>query len=205
MINGKIIKVCGMSDAENIRQVEESGVDMIGFIFYPNSPRYVKDVPRYLPERAMRVGVFVDEEAEKVEALVREFKLEYVQLHGSESPGYCRSLLNKGIRSVKAFPVAGIEDLDKAAHYEGVCNYFLFDTKCGQYGGSGCRFDWSMLRLYRGNTPFLLSGGISPDCVEDLKEFAHPQFAGIDINSRFETAPGRKDVELIKDFLNRLI
>ena len=199
-----IIKVCGMTEAENIRNVEQLDVDMIGFIFYPKSPRCLCEIPTYLPVRAKRVGVFVNESKETILMYADRFALDYIQLHGSESPGYCRSLRSSGLHLIKAFSISQSKDLATVSDYKGLCDYYLFDAKTSLYGGSGNQFDWNLLHRYNGPTPFLLSGGINPYSVKALREFRHPYFAGIDINSRFETAPGIKDVERISNFLKEL-
>lgn len=205
MINGKIIKVCGMCEAENIREVESlEGIDMLGFIFYPKSPRYVYELPAYLPIHARRIGVFVNEDKQVVSMYADRFGLDYVQLHGNESPEYCRSLHTVGLKIIKAFSIARSKDLTRVYEYEKDCDLFLFDTKCEQYGGSGNQFDWSILHTYDGDVPFLLSGGINPYSVNALKEFKHPRLAGYDLNSRFELKPGKKDTERIRTFLNEL-
>ena len=120
-----MIKVCGMTDAGNIRDVEVLGVDMIGFIFYPKSPRYLYQIPRYLPTLAKRVGVFVNETKENILMYVDRFGLNYVQLHGDESPEYCRTLHSQGIRIIKAFSIALPKDLLAIFNYEGFCDYYL--------------------------------------------------------------------------------
>lgn len=199
-----IIKVCGMTEAENIRAVEQLGVEMIGFIFYPKSPRYVYEMPAYLPVHAKRVGVFVNESKENVLMYADRFALDYVQLHGNESPEYCRSLYNSGLHLIKAFSISQPKDITAVLDYKGVCDYYLFDTQTPQYGGSGNQFDWNLLHRYGGTTPFLLSGGINSYSAKAIKEFHHPQMAGIDLNSRFETAPGKKDVERIRKFLQEI-
>jgi phosphoribosylanthranilate isomerase len=204
MINGVLIKVCGMREAGNIRETEKIGADMIGFVFYPKSLRYVEKVPAYLPQYAKRVGVFVNEKVETVQTTITRFGLHYVQLHGEESPEYCRLLRRLTIPVIKAFPISQEKDLQTVGMYEGLCNYYLFDTKCDGYGGSGKSFDWNILSGYKGRTPFLLSGGISMDRIEVCKYFKHLRLAGIDINSCFETSPGVKDVKSIKGFLNKL-
>ncbi|KAA6347426.1 N-(5'-phosphoribosyl)anthranilate isomerase [termite gut metagenome] len=194
-----------MQKADNIREVERIGADMIGFIFYPESLRYVEKTPEYLPQSAKRVGVFVNEKIETVQTTVIRFGLHYVQLHGEESPEYCQLLRQSTIPVIKAFPVSQEKDLQTMDRYEGLCDYYLFDTKCNGYGGSGKSFDWNMLSGYTGQTPFLLSGGISMDSIEAWKSFKHPRLTGIDINSRFEISPGVKNVKSIKDFLNKLV
>ena len=155
MINGKIIKVCGMREAQNIRDVESlQKVDMIGFIFYPKSPRYIYELPAYLPVHARRVGVFVNEDKDVITMYADRFGLEYIQLHGKESPEYCQSLRTSGLKIIKAFSVARPKDLNRVSEYEKTCNLFLFDTKCEQYGGSGNQFDWNILHTYNGQVPF---------------------------------------------------
>ena len=206
-----IIKVCGMRDSDNIREVEaivnqkeNLSVDWIGFIFSPRSPRYVKTKPAYMPSGTKRVGVFVNDTEESIIKHVDEFKLDFVQLHGAESPEFCTRLKKHGFHLIKAFPIVGPEDLIKTSDYEVMCDYFLFDTKCSTDGGSGRLFDWSVLSSYKGSTPFLLSGGLGEDVIAQLREFSHPQWCGIDLNSRFEKVPAIKDIDKIKYFLQSI-
>ena len=224
-----MIKVCGMRDAENIREVErlftqdsslftqDSSLPTLhsslptfwmGFIFWPKSSRYVAEPPAYLPERAKRVGVFVDEDVEQICRIARDFALDVIQLHGHESPDFIRrlqsSMVNGQCSMVKAFNIATASDLEQTKAYEGLVDYFLFDTKATLPGGSGQQFDWSILEAYKGETPFLLSGGIGPDDAERVKSFRHPRCAGIDLNSRFEVAPALKDVKKLKEFLEKI-
>ncbi|MBR4572411.1 MAG: phosphoribosylanthranilate isomerase [Prevotella sp.] len=198
-----IVKVCGMRDADNIREIESLGVDMMGFIFWPKSSRCVSEHPGYLPERCRRVGVFVDESMERVERIAREYALDYVQLHGRESAEYIRNLkVDCGI--IKALNIATTDDLKKAEEYSGFVGALLFDTKGKSVGGNGEKFDWSVLDAYDGETPFLLSGGIGPDDAERVRTFSHPKCIGIDLNSRFETEPGLKNVEVLRNFLKQI-
>ena len=199
-----IVKVCGMREAENIRAVEALGVDWMGFIFWEHSSRCVSQRPAYLPTRAKRVGVFVDESLDVVCQHVEAFGLDVVQLHGSESPAYLRDLRSScdaRLLIVKAFSIATRDDLLLTSLYEGLADYFLFDTKGKSVGGNGEKFDWNVLNHYNGDTPFLLSGGIGPDDASRLSAFSHPRLAGIDLNSRFEISPALKNVELLKQFL----
>ena len=197
-----VIKVCGMREADNIHEVEALGVDWLGLIFWPKSSRYVSQRPDYLPNQVKRVGVFVDEEAGHVMQTADEYGLDLIQLHGHESPEYL-SLL-KGHRIIKAFNIAIPSDFRETAPYEGLADYFLFDTKGKQVGGNGEKFDWGILEAYKGNTPFLLSGGIGPDDVEQVRAINHPKCIGIDLNSRFEIAPGLKDVSKLKEFIEKV-
>jgi phosphoribosylanthranilate isomerase len=207
-MNCELIKVCGMRDAENIREVEALGIDLMGFIFWPKSSRYVSERPAYLPTKCKRVGVFVDEDIKQVKRIAEEYALDYIQLHGHESPAYCAQL--QGLKLIKAISVSSREDIMTYKSYEGLVDYFLFDTKCPSVGGSGQQFDWTVLADYVGKTPFLLSGGIGPDDAERLRQvFASGGFparkcAGIDLNSRFELAPGLKDINKLKSFIESL-
>lgn len=197
-----IIKTCGMRDADNIRAVSELGIDWMGFIFWAPSSRYVSEKPSFLPTRQKRVGVFVDARIEEVKSKADEYALDLIQLHGSESPAFCERLkANSRQQLIKAFNIATQEDLEQTLPYEGLVDYFLFDTKAKMVGGNGTQFDWSVLSAYQGNTPFLLSGGIGPDDAEKVRNFHHPQLAGIDLNSRFELSPALKDIEKLKQFI----
>ncbi len=196
-----MVKVCGMRDAENIREVEALGIDLMGFIFYDKSPRYVAQKPEYLPVACRRVGVFVNAEREYILEQVADFELDYIQLHGSESPEFCASLRGDGARVIKAISIADESDIEQAKSYDGCCDLLLFDTKCSGYGGSGESFDWSILDSYKGATDFMLSGGIGVESGGELRGFYHPQLVGYDINSRFELEPALKDISLIKRFI----
>ena len=197
-----IIKTCGMRDADNIRAVSELGIDWMGFIFWAPSSRYVSEKPTFLPTRQKRVGVFVDARIEEVKSKADEYALDLIQLHGNESPAFCERLkANSRQQLIKAFNIATQEDLEQTLPYEGLVDYFLFDTKAKMVGGNGTQFDWSVLSAYQGNTPFLLSGGIGPDDAEKVRNFHHPQLAGIDLNSRFELSPALKDIEKLKQFI----
>ena len=202
----RIIKVCGMTDASNIRQVAETGVDWIGMIFWQPSSRCCHDpgVAQTIPEGIQRVGVFVDEEVETIVRRTEECGLNRVQLHGRETVTSIRQLrqrLPQGVEIIKAISILTLDDLALAKAYEPLADYLLFDTKCETVGGSGRQFDWSILNHYQGQRPFLLSGGIGPDDARRLAAFSHPQLAGYDLNSRFETAPGIKNVEALQRFL----
>lgn len=199
-----IRKVCGMREAENIREVEALGIDWMGFIFWAHSARNVSLKPDYLPSRCKRVGVFVNAPMAFIREKVREFGLDILQLHGGEDADFIRQLRTElpSLSVVKALNVAREEDLEQSKRYEGLCDYFLFDTKAEKVGGNGKAFDWDILHSYKGNTPFLLSGGIGPDDKERLRAFHHPQMAGIDLNSRFEIRPAVKDIHLLTSFLH---
>lgn len=195
-----------MGDAVRMHQLAKLPVDMLGFIFYPKSPRYVvgKIDPvdiNALPASIRRTGVFVNETAGEIMKLAKEYHLDKVQLHGNETPELCRILEEKGLGVIKAFNLTKDNNFDDYAPY---CDYFLFDTPSEKHGGTGAKFDWSLLGNYTGETPFLLSGGIGPGDAEEVRSINHLQFAGIDINSKFEVKPGVKEVDLVKDFLLQL-
>lgn len=202
-----IIKICGMRESDNIRAVEALHPDWMGFIFWPKSDRNVCRRPAYLPTRCKRVGVFVDEDIAKVKCTVDDFSLGIIQLHGHESPDYIRRLCavcGDAVVIVKAFNIATAADFAQTKPYEGLADYFLFDTKGKSVGGNGEKFEWSVLTAYDGDTPFLLSGGIGPDDAPRLHQVLElvEKCKGIDLNSRFEIAPGLKNVAALRQFLN---
>ncbi len=200
-----IIKVCGMINGENIRATEGTGADMIGMIFYNRSARFLHKKPDYIPLNSKRVGVFVNEQIPLVCKIANEYQLDYIQLHGNESPEYCATLNLHGLKIIKAISISTVEDIAKASQYFDRCNYLLFDTKhATSYGGTGEKFDWKLLLNYTSSTPFILSGGISLDDINALMEFTHPQLAGYDINSKFEISPGIKDITKIKTFIQQI-
>ena len=201
-----IVKVCGMRDGDNIREVEQLSIDWMGFIFYPKSSRYVSEVPAYLPTKCKRVGVFVDASTDEIMKKIHDFSLNAIQLHSNESPEQISHLLSltSHLSIIKAFNIATAEDLKSTASYTGLADYFLFDTKGASVGGNGEKFDWSVLDSYEGETPFLLSGGIGPDDAARVSSFRHPKCAGIDLNSKFESAPAFKDVTTLSRFLNEI-
>ena len=179
----------------------------MGFIFWPKSSRYVSERPSYLPTHCKRVGVFVDADIEQIKHTVEDYALDIVQLHGHETPEFLRqlrSVFDHSIAIIKAFNIATEDDLKTTQAYEGIADYFLFDTKGQSVGGNGEKFDWSVLDTYDGSTPFLLSGGIGPDDANRVKAFHHPQCIGIDLNSRFEVEPAYKDIKKLKTFLEQL-
>ena len=191
-----------MREADNIREVEALGIDLMGFIFWPKSKRYVVEPPQYLPTQVKKVGVFVDAILEDVRQHIQDYQLDIIQLHGHETPAFAQAL--KPAVIIKAFNIATAEDLMQTKPYEGIVDYFLFDTKAQLPGGSGEQFDWSVLSHYEGTTPFLLSGGIGPDDAERIKAFHHPRCIGFDLNSRFEIAPALKDVNQLREFILKL-
>ena len=209
-----ITKVCGMCQAENVQAVAETGIQWMGFIFYAPSPRCLLRDPAEAGRvrqlitadtfRPKRVGVFVNQSQEEILALAQTYALDYLQLHGHESPDFCYTLHKRGYALIKAFSIATAEDLAHTADYAGRVDYFLFDTKTPLKGGSGEQFDWSVLQSYDGATPFLLSGGIGPDDARRVRAFSHPRCIGIDVNSKFEKEPAFKDVDMLRKFISEV-
>lgn len=195
-----IIKVCGMREADNIRAVEQTGADWIGFVFYNRSPRFVSSLPAYLPSLQKRAGVFVNASVKEIIGTARLFKLDIVQFHGDETPAVCRAIKAEGLTTVRAVSVGSENDVAAAARFE-AADYLLFDTQTATRGGSGKRFDWQLLEAYDGKTPFLLSGGINENALDDITAFRHKRFAGIDLNSGFEISPALKNATALSRFI----
>jgi len=197
-----------MKFPDNIEAIASLKPDFMGFIFYPKSPRYAEPLDaatlKALPSSIKKIGVFVNENLENILTIAYNYKLDGVQLHGTELFEMCKELKSAGYIVIKAFPIAEAYNFKVTKDYEGACDYFLFDTKTDAYGGSGVKFNWNMLDEYVGKTPFLLSGGIAADDAEAILKIEHPKFAGIDLNSKFEIKPGLKDQLKLKTFLNEL-
>ncbi|GAL00613.1 phosphoribosylanthranilate isomerase [Nonlabens ulvanivorans] len=209
-----MIKVCGMRDIENINQLQELDIDFMGIIRYSKSKRFVDDSQKEkVAQQTMNkgtVGVYVNETFENILKDVIPLQLDVIQLHGDEDSAFAKALLEIDIKIFKAFQISDDFDFNSlkeweelAAQYVGKL-FFLFDTATPNYGGSGKKFNWSVLDSYKGEVPFLLSGGISKDDVAIVKEFKHNMFLGIDLNSKFENEPGLKNIEEIKTFIEKL-
>lgn len=213
-------KVCGLREPDNIKDVLALGVDYLGFIFYEKSSRYVgdTDLAEWIEAQGTalagvaKVGVFVNAGVDTILNTVHDYELDYVQLHGDESPGYCRelqllwsvsTLRTAGL--IRAFSVDAAFNFGTTADYADACDLFVFDTG-GQaaHGGTGVKWDWSKLARYTGDTPFLLSGGIGPGDAARVRMLEHPRLLGVDLNSRFEDRPGVKDVGLLGEFVGTL-
>jgi phosphoribosylanthranilate isomerase len=207
------IKVCGMTEPEQVAQLAGVGVSFAGFIFYPKSPRYVfknMTTTQIRKENSInKVGVFVNSTIEEVLHMVDECRLHMVQLHGDESPKFCEKIADY-VSVVKAFRLSENDSVEWMIRpYMEMCDMFMFDTMGVGYGGTGKKFDWSVLKNETIGKPFFLSGGIEPGDEGKLKEFAEEPVAkalfAVDINSRFELSPGIKDMEKVKLFTKNLI
>lgn len=204
------IKVCGMKDPQNISQLAELKPDYMGLIFYPKSKRYVEildnELLDSLPDAIQLTGVFVNEEIEVIIKKIVDYDLSAVQLHGAESPEFCRVLKEriveientKPVELIKAFGMDEGFDFLNLEPYDNMVDYFLFDTKTPIHGGSGLSFDWNLLNQYKGQKPFFLSGGLSPDNLKNLINLNLDRLYALDLNSKFEVEPGIKDIESLK-------
>ena len=205
------IKVCGMTDMDQVRQLDEMGVEFCGFIFYPKSHRYIyKHVPsseiKKVRGNINKVGVFVNAYTEDILKTVDDCGLYLAQLHGDETPRECEKISNY-VTTIKAFRLSESDNiLWKIKDYQDVVDMFLFDTEGAGYGGTGKKFNWEMLKGLNIRKPFLLSGGIQPEDAENLKRFAKDPVSkdlfSVDINSKFEISYGVKDMEKVKQFVN---
>lgn len=201
------LKVCGMREPGNIADLIKVNPDYIGMIFYSKSPRFVNLPNVKLKEDILKVGVFVNASIPEILIKVKNYKLDLVQLHGDEPARTCHDLLRKNIKVIKAFSVDGSFDFDRLNEFEPYCELFLFDARGKTPGGTGKQFNWELLKYYRGNINYFLSGGIDLCDVSALLEHREKdkRMIGIDINSKFEISPAYKDIEKIKKFKKLLI
>lgn len=199
-----------MRDIENVKELIGIKPDYIGFIFYPKSKRFVgvnPDISLFnsIPKNIEKVGVFVNYTKDSIIENTEKYKLDLVQLHGNESAEFCKELKSQiSAKIIKAFSIDKDFDFKTLNEYKQVCDYFLFDTKTEFYGGSGQQFDWNILNKYDNEIPFFLSGGIDLEHAAKIKKLKHLNIHAIDINSRFETEPGIKNIDKIKQFKNEL-
>ncbi|XLS28273.1 phosphoribosylanthranilate isomerase [Flavobacteriaceae bacterium M23B6Z8] len=208
------IKVCGMKYPENISEVAALQPDYMGFIFWEPSKRHVADNSiQNIPTTIKKTGVFVDETQSHILDKVKTHELDAVQLHGKQSPQFCTDLKkalvqmkNVQVEIIKVFSIAGSFDFDLLEPYESSCDFYLFDTKGKLPGGNGYTFDWSVLASYPSTKPYFLSGGIDSASIDKIKAFLKEPAAkycyAVDVNSKFETKPGLKDVSLLATFFN---
>lgn len=203
------IKVCGITQFKQLQQLEALNIDYAGLIFYKDSPRYMGDkmTGKQVKEADFdlkKVGVFVNPGYSELLDAIDEYGLDIVQLHGNETPEMCEDVSGE-VEVIKAFRIEdGAVNIDKLVEpYDAVCDFYLFDTAGlkESFGGTGQQFDWSILKRAKIEKPFFLSGGIGPDDAQKIKAFKHPDFFAIDVNSKFEMAPGLKDMAAILKFL----
>lgn len=209
------LKVCGMKYPENTLAVATLHPDYMGFIFYDKSPRYFKGEIPDLPAEIRKTGVFVHSSVVEITAKVNQYHLQAVQLHGGEPAEFCRELRDAlpGMEIIKVFSVKDEFDFRQLLPFENTADYFLFDTKGKQPGGNGYAFDWRLLKDYPSGKPYFLSGGIGLEEADKVLDFLNnPEYQkvsslcyAIDVNSRFETEPGFKNTEKLKEFKSKIL
>lgn len=204
-----LLKVCGLREHDNIEAIAQTGIDYMGFIFYKASKRYVDNILeapwlRKQNFKPVHVGVFVNEQLAIIQERANDYQLKVIQLHGDESPEDCRALQERGLKVWKVFSIGNDFDFDLLNPYMSVVDAFLFDTQGKARGGNGIAFDWQVLQKYALAMPFLLSGGIGVDNIEEALQLDLPGLAGIDVNSKLEDAPGRKNVEKVRELKGKL-
>ena len=197
-----------MKYQDNINQVATLQPDYLGFIFYDKSARFIHGNIPQVPNTIKKVGVFVDADLSNVIDNINKYELQAVQLHGKESPKFCKSLQSKDVEIIKVFSIKDEFNFDVLKPFEDVCDYFLFDTKGKLPGGNGYTFDWNVLKNYSSTKPFFLSGGIGLNQIENIKQFQNSEASkycyAIDVNSKFEIEPGLKNIEQLKEFKKNL-
>jgi phosphoribosylanthranilate isomerase len=202
------IKICGMREPGNIREVSGLRPDYMGFIFYPGSKRYAGRLSpaefKHLQGGIQPVAVFVNASREEILSTCKAYSIRILELHGDEPPGFCQTMREEGFQVIKAFHVGRKLDLDNMSRYTGVCDFLLLDTSGDGYGGTGKKFDWKQLQDYPHDLPFFLSGGIGPEDAGRIKEMDIPPLYAVDLNSRFEKKPGVKNNEELENFIRRI-
>lgn len=201
------VKICGMKNPMNIQEITSLNPDLIGFIFYHKSSRYIDDSTlqssiQNIPTQIKKVGVFVNESNEVIQAITKQYALDIIQLHGDESIAQCKALHEKGYKIFKAFPIQDNIDIEMLKTYIPYCNAFLFDTQTSKYGGSGQAFNWNILQNYTLDHPFYLSGGIGLSNIAQALQINHTSLIGIDCNSQLEDEPGLKNYNQTKQLIN---
>lgn len=210
MTGNLLIKVCGILHVGNRQLLESLPIDLFGFIFHPPSPRYAGnlstgELAALTNTSKSRAGVFVNATVNEMLERARQANLTHLQLHGEETTGSCLELKQEGYTVIKAFGLHDAFQFETLEAYCGVVDYFLFDTQSAQKGGTGQKFNWKLLEAYPFEVPYFLSGGIGPGDAVNIGSLSHKAFRGIDLNSRFEDAPGLKNHRALHEFLNQLI
>ncbi|AFJ90662.1 phosphoribosylanthranilate isomerase [Blattabacterium sp. (Blaberus giganteus)] len=198
------VKICGIKF--DVQKISDLLPNFIGFIFYPNSPRFVGFdfvIPK-IRKKILKVGVFVNESEENILKIKEKNKLDFIQLHGTENPFYCEKLSKKGLKLIKSFRINNFFSFKKIVDYIPFCTYFLFDNNTIHYGGSGQKFCWNKLYEYTFQVPFFLSGGIGTQDFDKIINFSHSKIFGVDVNSKFEIFPGKKDDIKLNAFMKKI-
>ncbi len=197
------IKICGMKYPDNILEVSQLLPDYLGFIFYKKSSRYFDGEILEIPKSIKKVGVFVNASLVEINGKIKKYDLDLIQLHGEETPEFCKNIRQFNIEIIKVFSVDDSFDFSELEPFENACDYFLFDTKGIWPGGNGVTFNWQILEKYKSSKPLFLSGGIGIEEISKIKTLNLPIYA-IDVNSKFEIEPGLKNTKLCKDAINRV-
>ena len=201
------IKICGMCEGNNIEVVAALHPHYMGFIFYPTSPRFVGDdfvMPSAIDKTILKVGVFVNASADEILKLVEKYNLDFIQLHGIESPDDCQAIRDRGYQVIKAFAINEHFDFSSTAEYAEVCDFFLFDTKGKHYGGNAQSFNWDLLQKYKGDKPYFLSGGLTLNNISEALSLTDARIHALDFNSGLELSPGLKDLEKVEEAKHQL-
>ena len=198
-----------MKYPKNINDVGTLLPDYMGFIFYQNSKRFVgDDFPsksfKKLPKSIKKVGVFVNQSLERMLEIHNKYSFDTFQLHGNESVETCANLKEKGVEIIKVFLVDNDFDFEQTKPYESVCDFYLFDTKTDNYGGSGVAFNWEILENYTQTKPFFLSGGLGLHNYNQIKKIEHSLLIGLDFNSRLEDDKHKKIIEEVSEIINSI-
>jgi len=198
------IKICGLTNRDDAIDAVNLGADAVGFIFYKDSPRYispdvVEEISLFLPPFVLLVGVFVNHDKAFIDGVVHRCKLDLIQLHGDESPAFCRSMRR---RVIKAFKIQDIDDVDAIAPYQSSVSAVLLDTKVtGKEGGTGKVFDWGLaLKAKEFDIPLILAGGINAGNLNKAAKLVNPY--AVDLSSSVESSPGKKDYNKMKDIID---
>jgi len=200
------IKVCGLTTAADITALASMNINRMGFIFYPKSPRYMhgkiaKENLALIPTHIKKTGVFVNAEIEEIEKMIAFYTLDSIQLHGDETPHFCKYFMKK-TEVIKTISIKNELSFELAKTYHDACHLFLFDTQSENYGGTGVSFNWQWLKAYTLEKPFYVSGGISLENCSQINSITNMYLIGIDINSKFETSPGIKNTEKIQQLIS---
>lgn len=200
------IKICGMKYPKNMMKTAALSPDYLGFIFHEKSPRYMRNTlkPKHLcllPDSIKKIGVFVNENIDKIKQTAQDYPLDMLQLHGEESVDYCYRLHREGFKIIKAFRLEKPEEVDALKNYAEVVDFFLFDTAGENYGGNGITFDWKLLQRYHLKIPYFLSGGLNPTNIRRALDLKLNHLQGFDANSGLESSPGLKDIHKVDQFI----
>jgi phosphoribosylanthranilate isomerase len=199
------VKVCGITELEDALKAHESGADFLGFIFFEKSPRKIKPedarlIIEGLPKEALKVGLFLNQDADTVRTMADRCRLDFLQLHGNETPEYC-SRLRKAFKVIKSFKVKGLSTIEGVDNYRDSADYYLFDTYVKDMpGGTGKSFDWDILKDRPFSKPIFLAGGLTPENVSEAVRKVQPY--AVDVASGVEKSPGKKDYKLLKEFID---